>query len=52
MLDAVAKKKGRKRLLLGARVGPTIAGKAMGENGMSSADLGLDVGTWGDTIGA
>ena len=46
MLDEVAEKKGRKRLLLGARVGPTIAGERLGKNDMSCQDLGLDVRTW------
>ena len=46
MLDEVAKKKGRARLLLGARVGPTIAGKPLGRNEMSCKALGLDVTTW------
>jgi len=46
MLDEVAKKKGRARLILGARVGPTIAGKPLGRNEMSSRALGLDVTTW------
>jgi hypothetical protein len=48
MLDEVARKKGRKRLLLGARVGPTIAGNPMGPTDMSCKDLGLDVKTWID----
>jgi hypothetical protein len=48
MLDEVARRKGRKRLLLGARVGPTIAGQSMGANDMSCKDLGLDVKTWID----
>jgi len=46
MLDAVARTRGRERLILGARVGPTIAGEPLGENEMSCRDLGLDVATW------
>ena len=46
MLDEAAKKKGRKRLLLGARVAPTMAGPSLGPTDMSCKDLGLDVETW------
>jgi len=46
MLDEVAQKKGRQHLLLGARVGPTIAGEPLGRNEPSCQDLGLDVKTW------
>ena len=46
MLNRLAKKKGRQRLLLGARVGPTIAGAPLGRNDMSCKSLGLDVKTW------
>ena len=53
MLDEAAKGKGLQRLLLGARVGPSLAdprgtglpgGRA--DNDMSCRDLGLDVATW------
>lgn len=46
MLERVGADRGRARLLLGARVAPTIDGPAMGDNDMSCADLGLDVETW------
>lgn len=46
MLDEVAKKKGRPRLLLGARVAPMIEGDPLGSTDMSCKDLGLDVATW------
>jgi len=46
MLDEVAENKGRARLMLGARVGPTIAGEPLGRNDMSCRELGLDVETW------
>lgn len=46
MLDEVAARKGRRRLLLGARVAPTIAGPSFGRSDMSCQDLGLDVETW------
>ena len=55
MLDEVAKKKGRKRLLLGVRVGPSIDTPTTkqlypGIGGVyanpSCKDLGLDVRTW------
>ena len=46
MLDEVAKQKGRKKLLLGARVGISIAGKPLNYHELSCKDLGLDVKTW------
>lgn len=46
MLDEIAEKKGRGRMILGARVGPTIDGEPLGPNEMSCRALGLDVTTW------
>jgi hypothetical protein len=46
MLDKVAKRKGRKRLLLGARVGYSLDGPPAGPSDFSCKDLGLDVRTW------
>jgi len=55
MLDEVAKKKGRNKLLLGARVGPILAGPFIPEEfpgagpayiNPSCQDFGLDVKTW------
>ena len=46
MLDDVARKKGRKKMLLGVRVAPTLSGPSLGGMDMSCQDLGLDVRTW------
>jgi len=46
MLADVAKKKGRKRLYLGARVCPTIAGARVNNTESSCKVIGLDVTTW------
>lgn len=56
LLDASAKRKGRKKLLLGARVGPMLEGEFRKEDfpgsyygpptNASCRDLGLDVRTW------
>lgn len=51
MLDEVAKKKGRKKLILGARVSFSIAGQMDPNAGtpdvdFNCVDLGLDVATW------
>ena len=53
MLDATARKKGRKKLLLGVRVGPSLADPKGTEypggdvrNDISCRELGLDVKTW------
>lgn len=53
LLDEVAEKKGRKKLILGARVGPSLADAPATEypggnvkNDISCERLGLDVGTW------
>ena len=45
MLDAVAEKKGRKKLLLGARVGISIDGPPIRWVDKSCRDIGLDVRT-------
>jgi hypothetical protein len=46
MLDEVAEKKDRTKLLLGARVGISIDGPPIAYNELSCKDLGLDVKTW------
>jgi len=57
MLDEVARKKGRRRLLLGARVGPSLdtpqaearyAGASEKPTELSCRELGLDVKSWVD----
>lgn len=46
MLDEVARRKRRTRLLLGARVGYSLDGPAVPPFDLSCRDLGLDVRTW------
>ena len=46
VLDEAAAKRGRERLLLGVRVGHTLAGESEGFFELSCLDLGLDVATW------
>ena len=46
MLDEVARRKGRRRLLLGARVGYSLDGPPAGRSDFSCKDLGLDVRSW------
>jgi hypothetical protein len=46
MLDEVARRKGRSRLLLGVRVSHTIAGQPSEGDDLNCKDLGLDVETW------
>ena len=46
ILDAATDRKNRGRLLLGVRVGHTIAGEPSGAPDLNCRDLGLDVETW------
>ena len=48
MLDEVARKKGRERLILGARVGYSLDGPPVGRSDFSCKDLGLDIKNWID----
>ena len=46
MLDEVAERKGRDRLLLGVRVSHIIAGRPSHGSDLNCRDLGLDIKTW------